>query len=533
MGENYLKRTPGHSPRTQEFIIQRESINEAKRLSADGELGCQGHCPGEEDGLLNAEKKPIKDEEAGAMSHPAGEDADGYGHGHGMLGGQYVTPDDLRHSLEASHQGNRHESFADPPFLQSERNDTWFTHFWEWALGAKPIKDDGTGNYLAKHCQLFSVPRHVIHCHLFVFRFILVMTSMYLALFCIQLAPFIFNGQRANAESLMMTLLCVVPIVVVNVFYLPTLMNRSVLCTSIEAFKNPRVIQAVLRQEKVERALRILRLLVTIRYEEGVKIPAATDAQLHAVEQQLDESVELYEMGRIFDLFDGANGQPKDGTIMIDDVRHMLEKFGLGSHDKDGNSLEGWDQKMEDLSRTMDIRKDGIVTKCEFLTWMLGAEERAMEMEDEAFADHIFDMFDDDQTGTIHVSEFYHNLEKLGDGFSLDDVAQLVMELDKNEDNEFDKEELLDWIRKHREETEMHVGAVEFDDHGCVVIRESQADENLLEDYHSHTTWTAIVRQMLGWDDQHAHGHSHGRPKETAPKKACCKHTEKNKGKHD
>jgi len=147
----------------------------------------------------------------------------------------------------------------------------------------------------------------------------------------------------------------------------------------------------------------------------------------------------LHELGRVFDHYD----TDKSGLIDVSELQHLMESLGM-SLDK---------QQAEEMLNVLDVNNDGDVSREEFLDWQLEQMEQSKTVSPEKMAEDLFDMFDDDNSGSLTVTEFREKMEANQVGLSDDDIFALIDELDENRDGTIDREEFSVLIKKHYDDS--------------------------------------------------------------------------------
>lgn len=102
------------------------------------------------------------------------------------------------------------------------------------------------------------------------------------------------------------------------------------------------------------------------------------------------------------------------------------------------------EEELNEVMNILDIDKDGKISKWEFTKWYIKSEERVRSR-----LRHIFDMFDDNNSGTIERSELKHVLEQLEPNITDNDVAAALKEMyQEGSTEEITFKEFSDWYKK-------------------------------------------------------------------------------------
>jgi Ca2+-binding EF-hand superfamily protein len=202
------------------------------------------------------------------------------------------------------------------------------------------------------------------------------------------------------------------------------------------------------------------------------KTPRLEDDELDEAMEKA-QSVELQRMDELFSKLD------KDGSGQLNETEFadLFNQYGLKLDPQRVEAI--WDemtdfQTIEDGSDKKPRQEH--LSRGEFLAWILSKEKQASMLDPETFAEKCFKLLDqmgdtsddlhasmaassesvasirDLSDGQISVSEFENGLARLGEKFSSDEVQALILELDVNDDNEFNEEEFMMWVTNHQDQ---------------------------------------------------------------------------------
>merc|ERR1719230_2100879 len=90
----------------------------------------------------------------------------------------------------------------------------------------------------------------------------------------------------------------------------------------------------------------------------------------------------------------------------------------------------------------VDTDGSGEINFVEFLE-MMAKKMEGVDMDSEQALRDVFQLFDDDGSGTIDLKEFKHLLTTLGDDLSLEECKEIVAIVDVDGDGEIDFEEFF------------------------------------------------------------------------------------------
>merc|ERR1711959_157963 len=320
--------------------------------------------------------------------------------------------------------------------------------------------------------NLFVLGKGEVRFHLFLIRFLFLASALFLSVFCLNAAPMYIDEAYSWPAAIVLTTMGIMPIFVVYFFYLYHILDASVLVTSVEFFRVRRTVMAVVRHQKEDRAVMLLRIIVALHDDksedtalDGTLAKMQTvlndpEAQKKKKINQLLEAETSLELEHLADIFDNLDVD-KSGSLSHAEIQKLLAQFGFNMNlgeESDAKTAEVLRASMSKYSNSPTIQgKEGgeqevAMTKAEFLTWMLNKAHQAEDLEPEEVAHFIFSRWDTDEEGKLSVEELLKGFASLGEAFTTNEVATLVVELDMNDDGEFDHEEFAMWVERHSNE---------------------------------------------------------------------------------
>jgi Ca2+-binding EF-hand superfamily protein len=275
--------------------------------------------------------------------------------------------------------------------------------------------------------------------------------AVYISVFFVQIIPAYVVKVYGTGAVIFIIFVSLAPTGLMYFYLLPQAIVKSVIVTSVEAMRNRRMVESVLRSQKEGKAVAMLRLFMAME-QEADSVNELTEEEDKEIEQAFinqEFSVQLEDIGHIFDEMDKDNS----GTLSSEEIQQVYVKYGLNISE----------ERHHEMMKNMDADAEGEaqgVDKKEFMKWMLSKEKQAQAMKSEEFSAAIMKWFDKDgskgpdgQTekgdNLVSVSEFQESLVKLGPVFTLDEVTQIVLELDQNDDGVLGKDNLMDWIERN------------------------------------------------------------------------------------
>jgi len=257
--------------------------------------------------------------------------------------------------------------------------------------------------------------------HLLFFQVSLIFVGLDGALLILTFFPAMF-ADSSTLVPLVYTVLAIIPIVLM-ISNVEHLMASLTVVGSIGNFRNPHLEATVIREEKTSRVVRAFLVLEKMHRfaQSGAQEPAASSHEI--------DDIEIEQIGKTYDALDSNS----DGTVTKVELEELMSKLGatLGSN----------------LTSTLDTDGDGNIARDEFINWY----KKYMVTDDltlEERAHSLFQMFDENGSGTITIGEFKQTLDAFNVGFSIDEVGEIVKALDENGDVKIGLEEFVELLEK-------------------------------------------------------------------------------------
>jgi Ca2+-binding EF-hand superfamily protein len=292
-----------------------------------------------------------------------------------------------------------------------------------------------------KHEMLFWFDCRGRDVHHLIVRVVMIGQAIYLAILFYQFVPSA-HYYYGNEGVALVTIVAIVPCILIQFVYTPEIIKSNTVITAIEMHKEMKTIKDVIRDQKTAKAIRALVLLQSMqkqvekmkRLESGEENHEAGEraAALREMEPSKREELE-----RMFDVYDTDKG----GSISTSELNALMSSLG---HQLD-------EVQTEAMLHELDENGDGDCSKEEFVGWMAlqDQDEDGPGLSVEELAENMFNMFDDDMSGSITCTEFIEAMQKFAPKMSLDEVNDLIRELDDNADGTISKEEFTTLLRTH------------------------------------------------------------------------------------
>ncbi|GAB5361444.1 hypothetical protein AAMO2058_000713700 [Amorphochlora amoebiformis] len=311
------------------------------------------------------------------------------------------------------------------------------------------------------HQKLFLFNSNGTQFYMFVIRFNVLLTAIYLATFIFvwMKASFCPNGTWTCASS--MVVVFTLPFTLI--FYYRHLVRTFTLVTSVEDEVSRKlcrdVIQEVVRVCKTKQCIRIVQLLTMMAQRQlrqdkktghghiskhlpksPVSSPMGTlrAKDVYSNKHVLNEKRRHYKS--IFDMFD----TDKSGTLEFDEMLQMLKLLGIVDGDEKEQQAE-----CKGIMDELDDDGDEEVTFEEFFNWVAMSD---LVMKDKHLRHHlvrnIFDKMDEDKSGFIDADELHDMLTKFDSKITNHDITIIIKEVGKGK-TVIDFEDFHEFVEKN------------------------------------------------------------------------------------
>jgi len=178
---------------------------------------------------------------------------------------------------------------------------------------------------------------------------------------------------------------------------------------------------------------------------------AAADFDLEAWVDTLDDARRLRAEGAAaaFDALD----DDESGELEAEELETLLQRLGVHVSPT----------RQAAILRSLDHDGDGSISRQEFILWHLihmeeegGHGAAARKKADPAvLARQLFARFDEDQSGSVTLTEFREGIKRVLGHHALTDeeISELIIELDQNHDKMIDLDEFIVLLTKYHSDT--------------------------------------------------------------------------------
>ena len=266
------------------------------------------------------------------------------------------------------------------------------------------------------------------HFTLHVLRFFM-LTSMIFMVTLFTIYPF--------AESLggLNTALVVIPIplIAAALTLVPhELLKDFTIATNVEFMKKPKIVEKVSRDIRIKKSLRAIKVLRSLQSRKFQN----ADTQIDSIDTtNMDQSKvkELMELKRTFSVFDLDNS----GSVDLSELGGLMQALGIGLDN----------EEKANVMKEFDVSGDGNISFEEFFTFM---NRRNSKIDADEVIRDVFEMIDQDGSGTVSKLEFQSTLEKLGTGLKAREIEDLLREIDTGGDGHISLDEFSLVLKKYK-----------------------------------------------------------------------------------
>ena len=300
----------------------------------------------------------------------------------------------------------------------------------------------------SKHEQLFGAfgaigPKVFLH----FIKLVLLLSVVSIATVCVVLFKPLWE------ISVFLPFLALLPSIVC-IFLTPRMVILYTWCCSTEMLKDLDLVMDVLRGQKQEKLLNILRILSMLSFfleqveflkkmaqdmDDG-RVPSddekkgIADEQWKALIDKTDPKV-VEDLEALFVAYDDDDS----GELDEGEVRELVEQLGMTLTD----------QEARNLFKVMDADGGGSVDFKEFATVILHQQnQRSGNVDYAKLADKMFDIFDKDKTGQIDQDEVLEQMQRMGKNWDHAGIQFFFQQIDKDGSGVIEKPEFVDYISK-------------------------------------------------------------------------------------
>jgi len=283
---------------------------------------------------------------------------------------------------------------------------------------ARPMSKAG------KHSALFWGGKHGAHHLEFIFRSLLLLCGI-----CLQL---IFSWRGAKPEDSAALVLALFPVLDVMMASPRRMLPALIIATAVEQKKHKGDTNATLLEMKVEKTLRMLKLLSLLEAQarRAQKLTGGKAGAKRPLKKRELEPGQVAELKSAFEFFD----KDKSGYIDKQELSAVLGALGM----------ELTPAEVGLLYVQMDPNGDGVIDFDEFTDVM--AQDPAEKPSPQEMALSIFALLDKDGSGVLKTAELKSALVKMDAGLSEEDVEAAMMLFDQNRSGEITKHEFVQTI---------------------------------------------------------------------------------------
>eukprot|EP00960_Hanusia_phi_P074515 768260-Hanusia_phi.AAC.1 len=234
------------------------------------------------------------------------------------------------------------------------------------------------------------------------------------------------------------------------IFLTPRMVILYTWCCSTEMLKDVDVVIEVVRKQKQDKLLDILRILSMLSYfldqveflknmssksaSADEQKAAITEAQWEKLMAETDPHV-VDDLNALFLAYD----TDESGELDCQEVKELVEQMGT----------KLTDEEAENLFRIMDADGSGTVDFKEFAMVILHQKNaKKGKVSYTELAEKMFRIFDQDGSGVVQQEEILQQISKLGKNWDSAGIIYFLQQIDKDGSGEIEKHEFVDYITK-------------------------------------------------------------------------------------
>jgi len=236
------------------------------------------------------------------------------------------------------------------------------------------------------------------------------------------------------------------------VCFLPRIVSKYVIISSIESYKDNRLIQEVtlvVKERRLRQAVALMQMVKLKGRREKLGGETISDLEYKAAKQKFEKFKEEKKLHieNTFNTFD----EDHSGTIEAQELENVLSTMGI---------FESSDvhQSAMDLISIVNQKKDGQLTLEEFQVLMVLAHDKQTSEEEIEDLDAFFELIDEDGDDKLSYGELARVFrESFNIPLSRTDIGELIYHCFKTVKSELDKDDFIVWMRYLGDEDAKHV----------------------------------------------------------------------------
>ena len=289
-----------------------------------------------------------------------------------------------------------------------------------------------------KHELCFPFDRHGVKFFVQLFRLILVLLSLYLALTAVHFGPQFYEEFTPLIATLML-IGSLLPVFSVAFYVMPHSIVTLVITANIEKMRKKETISKVLRDMHTRKALKLLTMLQMMQfYTRKSKVGLMKDSK--AADKRdpgLGENLtpeKREDLKEVFEMFDAD----KSGYVDSQELMDILSLLGE----------EITEREALDLIITIDEDGDRRMNFNEFCAFMSLHQHNHPTQHVDEMVESLFGIFDKDGSGSVSAAEFRDTMLRVCQGkFEEEDLDMVIEDIDKDDDGEIDLKEFEEMLK--------------------------------------------------------------------------------------
>ncbi|CAB9503416.1 Troponin C, isoform [Seminavis robusta] len=267
------------------------------------------------------------------------------------------------------------------------------------------------------------------------FQIQMLFTAAYISLLVLKLLPYmLWQSQQINTvERIVYPIVSLLPVYLILSKYQVAAANLTMAC-SVGVHRKPHIIS------QVNRAFKVGNLIYAVVLLHKLQLAAHGDFATPSTGSGGKRAMSEEEMAEAMADFDKIDAD-KSGTLSTDEIGNLLEFLGA----------KVTKEALAAIVKVLDKDGSGSISRQEFAEFY--RDHIMIELDDHnlhKLAKEMFGLLDADGNGEVTLTELKTVLDSYQVGMTLEDIAELINEIDEQENGTISEHETVHLLKKHR-----------------------------------------------------------------------------------